>query len=464
MALPEGGDGVFFAIGSLRRDRYEINISIRIIIVTKRLLTPFSFPIKFGLRLDDPHAPSASYPMNNRINPLAGFLCIFLFIPQVASAAVAYTNSLKDTVKVLTDFTDYTTIDSDYINTPTGGYFLVDTNNGLELISTAPNYVDGLGAFNRILKASNDWKITIQSHISAFTNNQTNPFYSAGISLVKTSINGLEYPNRVDLNLCRTVGIGGSLSNSIVSSLYINNGETDKVANKNLTDAYLQFIFKASSKTLTTGYSTNGSNFSTIQSYNLGTSWGIKPTDGFTLGVAANDQPDGRVIPIYSVTPGQMYLNNLTINSPTAQENPATNQGGGVTGGSLSGSLSLGANGANGVTTVNGGFNTYMGGGVVTGGTLIFNNAYTNTNGTWILNTNILTNSGSITNTNSNTNILGGGGFTNGGNNGFTNTNSFGGGSFTNTNSIGGGSIGGVVLPPGFVTGGIVTNSNPPLN
>jgi len=401
--------------------------------------------------------------MNAGFNPLAAFLCLILLIPQVASASVAYTNSLKDTVKVLSDFTDYTTIDSDYVNTPTGGYFLVDTNNGLELLSTAPNYVDGLGAFNHVLKASNDWKITIQSHISAFTNNQTNPFYSAGISLVKTSINGLEYPNRVDLNLCRTVGIGGSLSNSIVSSLYINNGETDKIANKNLTDAYLQFIYKASSKTLTTGYSTNGSNFSTIQSYNLGAIWGIKPTDGFTLGVAANNQPDGRVIPTYSVTVGQMYLNNLTINSPTASATPTTNQGGGVTGGSLSGSLSLGA------TTVNGGgFNTYyMGGSVVDAGSLILSNAYTNTNGTWILNTNILTNSGSITNTNSDTNILGGGGFTNGGNNGFTNTNSIGGdwGSFTNTNSIGGiggGSIGG--LPPGFVPGGLVTNPNSPLN
>jgi len=442
--------------------------SIRIIIVTQRLLTPFRLPIKFGLRLVDRHIPKALYPMNNRINPLAGLLCLFLVIPfQVASAAVAYTNSLKDTVKVLTDFTDYTTIDSDYVNTPAGGYFLVDTNNGLELLSTAPNYVDGLGAFNRVLNATNDWKITIQSHISAFTNNQTNPFYSVGMSLVKTSINGLEYPNRVDLNLCRTVGMIGSLSNSIVSSLYINNGETDKVASKNLTDAYLQFNYKASSKTLTTGYSTNGSNFSTIQSYNLGAIWGIKPTDGFTLGVAANNQPDGRVIPTYSVTPGQMYLNNLTINSPTAPATPTTNQGGGI-GGSLSGSLSLGANGANGVTTVNGGFNTYMGGGVVTGGTLIFNNAYTNTNGTWILNTNILTNSGSITNTNSNTNILGGGGFTNGGNNGFTNTNSFGGGFVTNTNSVGGiggigsGSIGG--LPPGFVPGGLVTNPNSPLN
>jgi hypothetical protein len=401
--------------------------------------------------------------MNAGFNPLAAFLCLILLIPQVASAAVAYTNSLKDTVKVLSDFTDYTTIDSDYINALTNGYFLVDTNNGLELLSTAPNYVDGLGAFIRVLNTSNDWKITIQSHISAFSNNQTNPFYSAGISLVKTSINEMEYPNRVDLNLCRTIGIGGVLSNSIVSSLYINNGETDKIANKNLTDAYLQFIYKASSKTLTTGYSTNGSNFSTIQSYNLGTSWGIKPADGFTLGVAANDQPDGRAIPTYSVTVGQMYLNNLTINSPTAPANPTTNQGGGVTGGSLSGSLSLGA------TTVNGGgFNTYMGGSVVDAGTLIFNNAYTNTNGTWILNTNILTNSGSITNTNSNTNILGGGGFTNGGNNGFTNTNSSGGGSFTNTNSIGGiggGSMGGGSgLPPGFVPGGLVTNPNASLN
>ena len=406
--------------------------------------------------------------MNPRVTPLAGLLCLVsLVIPiQVASAAVAYTNSLKDTVKVLSDFTDYTTIDSDYINALTNGYFLVDTNNGLELLSTAPNYVDGLGAFNRVLNASNDWKITIQSHISAFSNNQTNPFYSAGISLVKTSINGMEYPNRVDLNLCRTIGIGGVLSNSIVSSLYINNGETDKIANKNLTDAYLQFIYKASSKTLTTGYSTNGSNFSTIQSYNLGTSWGIKPADGFTLGVTANDQPDGRVIPNYSVTPGQLYLKNLTVASSTAPANPTTNQGGGVTGGSLS----LSATTVNGA--VNASFNTYMGGSVVDAGTLIFNDAYTNTNGTWILNTNILTNSGSITNTNSNTNILGGGGFTNGGNNGFTNSNPSGGGSFTNTNfiggigggSMGGGSVGGVVLPPGFVPGGLVTNPNAPLN
>jgi len=237
-------------------------------------------------------------------------------IPSVGSVKLytfGYTNALTNSSQVSSNFTDYSTVDSDYITKPQGGSFKSSTN-GLQLISTNPNYVEGLVAYNKLLEASNNWTITIKSHISAFTNNQTNPFYCAGISLAKTSLAGVEVPNRVDLNLLRTGISGSKLSNSIVSGLYINNGESDTVTNKNLTDVYLRLNYTASNKTVASSYSTNvTNNYITIKSYNLGTSWNLTANDKLTLAIAASDQPDGRVIPNYNVVPGQIYLKNLTV-------------------------------------------------------------------------------------------------------------------------------------------------------
>lgn len=356
--------------------------------------------------------------MNNRTLIAAALSLSALIAPtQNVGAAVSYTNPLTNASNVVSDFMSYTTVDSDYINNPEGGWFVVDSNYGLELLSTLPNYVEGLATYNRPLKVSNDWTITIQSHISAFTNNQTNPYYAAGLSLIKTSSNGLEYPNRIELNLCRT-GIGGaSLNNRIVSSMFINNGETIAAANRNLTNVYLRFKYIAALRTVVSSYSTNGSNFTPIRINDLGRAWGIKKTDELTLGLAVNNQPDGREIPNYSIFPGQIYLKNLTISSPNA---PANSPQGGVSGGSLSGSLSMGTGGANSM---------YAGAVTISGGSLVFNTnpfnpPQTNSN-------------------NSNTNIIGGGGGSNGGSLSFTNTNSIGGGTSTN----GGG------LPPGLPGG-----------
>jgi hypothetical protein len=380
-------------------------------------------------------------------------------------AAVSYTNSLTNVGTLLSDFSDYSTIDSDYINTLSGGSFTVDPAYGLQLLSTAPNYVEGIGAYNRVLAASNDWTITIQSHISAFTNSQTNPYYSAGISLVKTSSNGLEYPNRVDLNLLRTGAGASTLSNSVVSSLFVQNGETDMGIGKNLTDVFLRFGYKASTRTLATSYSTNGSNFTNLQSYNLGTVWGLKSTDGLTLGVAASDQPDGRAIPTFSITSGQIYLKNLQVTSPNAA---ASNSPSAATS-STGGTLSLGGNGGS-IVTINGAalsaFNNYQGSVTLETGTLNFNtNATMNSNGVvavvngsvmsytngvlnlgngMVMSNGVIINTNTInTNTITNTNTIGGNG-----------TPPFGGGTFggsgvlTNSNSIPGG-IGSSTLPPG---------------
>jgi hypothetical protein len=321
--------------------------------------------------------------MNNRILALTGALSLTaLFAPlQNLGAAVAYTNSLTNLSLVSSNFTSYTTVDSDYINKPSGGWFVVDTNYGLELLSTNPNYVEGLVTYNRLLQASNDWTITIQSHISAFTNTQTNPYYSAGLSLIRTTTNGLEYPNRVDLNLVRSGLTGAVLSNSIVSSLFINNGETDTATNKNLTNVYLQFRYTATNKTVASAYSTNGSNFTTIQSYNLTTNWNIKATDQLTLGVTANNQPDARVTPSYNVLPGFIYLKSLIVVSTNAPTNAPQNTYSGDTlslgagasnnsfvgGGTLGGTVNLGGNGNGGISFGSGsltlgGSNSYSGG------------------------------------------------------------------------------------------------------
>ena len=357
---------------------------------------------------------SSYTPMNNRILIAAVLSLSALVAPtQNVGAAVAYTNPLTNASNVVSDFLSYTTVDSDYINNPDGGWFVVDNNYGLELLSILPNYVEGLATYNSPLQASKDWTITIQPHISAFTNNQTNPYYAAGLCLIKTSTNGLDYPNRLELNLCRT-GIGGtSLRNRIVSSIFINNGETVAVVNNNLTDVYLRLKYTALTRTVISYYSTNGSNFTPIRVNNLGLEWRIRNTDELTLGLAANDQPDGREIPNYSVFPGQMYLKNLTISSPNA---PSNSPQGGVIGGSLS----MGNGGANSM---------YAGAVTISGGSLVFNTnpfnpPQTNSN-------------------NSNTNIIGGGGGNNGGSLSPTNTNS--GGGATNTN--------GGVLPPGLPGG-----------
>ena len=327
-------------------------------------------------------------------------------------------------------------------------------------MSSNPNYVEGLGTYNRLLQASNDWTITIQSHISAFTNNQTNPYYSAGISLIQTTSNGLIYPNRVDLNLVRTGVTGASLSNSIISSLYINNGETDTAANKNLTNVYLQLRFTAANKSIVSAYSTNGSKFTTIQSYNLVSGWKIKATDQLTLGVAANDQPDGRVIPNYDVLPGMIYLNNLSVVSANAPTNIPTNN---TSGGTFGGTLSLGAGSLNtysGGLTMSNGALTVSGGATMIGGSnsvSFGDGSLQQGNGTVVLNSNNMI--GSSSNSTSGTNVLGGGTGT------INLTNSVGTlpdtGAMTNSNTFSGGiEAGGVVLPPGFVPGGLVTNSN----
>ncbi len=378
--------------------------------------------------------------MNNRITLLVGvvFLASLLPLVQNVGAAVAYTNSLTNVSLVSSNFTSYTTVDSDYINNPSGGWFVVDTNYGLELLSTNPNYVEGLGTYNRLLQASNDWTITIQPHISAFTNSQTNPYYSAGISLIHTTTNGLIYPNRVDLNLVRTGVTGATLSNSIISSIYINNGETDTATNKNLTNVYLQLRYTASNKSLASAYSTNGSNFTTIQSYNLTNSWSIKATDKLTLGIAANNQPDGREIPNYNVLPGTIYLKNLTVVSTNAPTNASQN-------GTAGGTLSLGTGGSQniysgGVTISNGGLTsnggTLMGG---SGSLSIVGGGPTNGGNLFAANTN----SGSFSNSNSNTNVLGGGTGNGTGSLNLTNTGgtppNFG----TTTNTIPGGTGGG---------------------
>ena len=355
--------------------------------------------------------------MNIRLVPFTGLLLLTALLTpiQSAGASVAYTNSLKDSVSVLTDFTDYSTINSDYIDALTGAWFLVDSNNGLTLLSTAPNYMDGIGVYNRVLTASNDWTITVKTHLSQFTNSQTNPFYTVGISLVKTSADGMEYPNRLDLNLCRSGTNGASLKNFIVSSRYINNGQLDIAINKDVPDAYLQFKYSAASKIVTTAYSTNGIRFFPIHSYYLAWIWGVRPKDAFTLALIANDQPDGRVVPSYTVIAGQMFLHELTITSRSA---PAySNQGGGVVGASLS------------IGNIGGAFNMYYGGLTLAGSSQVYTNAYTNIAGSWIFNTNVLT----------------GGGVTNGGSN-----------SLSGSNPIGGATNGGVIPPggPGGLPGG----------
>ena len=380
--------------------------------------------------------------MNDRILIVAVLLLSALVAPtQNVGAAVAYTNTLTNGSLVSSNFNSYTTVDSDYINNPSGGWFVVDSNYGLELLSTNPNYVEGLATFNRILQASNDWTITIQSHISSFTNSQTNPYYAVGLCLIKTSTNGLEYPNRLELNLCRSGIDGSKLSNRIISSMFVNNGESFVAANQNLTNVYLQFKYTAAMKSVISSYSTNGLNFTPIRINSLTREWGIKNTDVLTLGLAANNQPDGRVIPTSVIFPGQMYLNNLTISSPNASSD--TPQGSGM-GGSLSigngatnnnsqgsvigGTLSLGNGGAN---------NLYAGGVTLSGGMLVFN-------------TNPIIPPQSNSN-NSNTNILGGGGGNSGGSLSFSNTITGGGSSYTNGVGPGGGLPGSL---PGSLPGG----------
>jgi len=391
--------------------------------------------------------------MNHRILIVAVLsLTAIIASSQKAGAAVAYTNTLTNGSLVSSNFTSYTTVDSDYINNPSGGWFVVDSNYGLELLSSNPNYVEGLATYNRLLQASNDWTITIQPHISAFTNSQTNPYYAVGLCLIKTSTNGLEYPNRLELNLCRTGVDGGKLSNSIASSMFVNNGETLVTSNQNLTNVYLQFKYTAATKSVISQYSTNGLNFTPIRINSLTHEWGIKNTDVLTLGLAANNQPDGRVIPSYSILPGQMYLNNLTISSPNASSIAPPNN---TTGGTLGGTLTLGTGGSqntySGGLTINNGGVTFSGG----TGTLSLGSGSLSNGNLQVTNPN----NGSSSNSNSHTNILGGGTST------LTITNTGGTppntGSMTNANTLPGGiaGAGGIIAPPAMGSGSITVGA-----
>jgi hypothetical protein len=233
---------------------------------------------------------------------------------------------------------------------------------------------------------------------------------------------------------------------SPLSSLFINNGETDTATNKNLTNVYLQFRYTATNKTVASAYSTNGSNFTTIQSYNLTTNWNIKATDQLTLGVTANNQPDARVTSSYNVLPGFIYLKSLIVVSTNAPTNASQNTYSGATlslgagasnnsfvgGGTLGGTVNLGGNGNGGISfgsgsltlggsnSYSGGNNTNVlvfGGGSLTlggNGSLTIGGGSTNTNGFQIGNGTLTIGgsnsySGGIINTGANSNTIPGG-------------------------------------------------------
>jgi hypothetical protein len=266
-------------------------------------------------------------------------LCLLLPIlnasDDLPNTSLYYTNSLKNQFTVRQDF--------DRIG---GGFgsFEVNPENGLELLSDAPNSYSGVRVFRSALPASRAWEITAKAYvqISGETAIQTNPWYGVSLGLVKrgresdgsTSILK-SAPNRFSVALAHTDLFGGR--ETYFSTEQVTNGEYINSLGFNLanqTTALLRLRYLPSSNLLIAAYSVDdGATFFDVDSLNLETAWNLTPEDElivtlgatsspYTIGESSGDffsvfdkdsslEPSPQ--PVYSVHSGELSLSDMQI-------------------------------------------------------------------------------------------------------------------------------------------------------
>ena len=241
--------------------------------------------------------------MKNKFPLSLLFTGLVLCLPLTVSA---YFNSLTNPVSFAADFTSYSS---------GSGSFEIDPAYGLQLISIAPGGMDGIQAYNSTLSASQDWSVTVRAHISAFTNNQLNPFYRSGIIFAKL---GPDFEttaqNFVNLQLERgsESGFGESMSNSIASPLSTNGVDTPSVGTP-FEDVFLRLSYLSEGTTVDRLYSTDGITYTSLGSVNLADSWGLTAEDELVLALVGTALAyDGESMTT-SVSPGEIYLRDVSV-------------------------------------------------------------------------------------------------------------------------------------------------------
>lgn len=230
----------------------------------------------------------------------------FALLPFHSSA---YFNSLTNPASFSSDFTSYSS---------GGGTFDIDPAYGLQLTSIAPDTMDGIQAYNANFSASQNWSVTVKAHLSAFTNNQLNPFYRAGLLFAKV---GVDFPttaqNVVNLQLERgsEAGFGESMSNSITSTLSTNGVETSSavVSFGQSEDVFLRLAYLSDGATVDRSYSTDGISYTSLGTLNLADSWGLTSEDELVLALVGTAFAyDGESMTT-SISSGEIYLRDVNV-------------------------------------------------------------------------------------------------------------------------------------------------------
>jgi len=234
------------------------------------------------------------------------FTGLVLCLPLTASA---YFNSLTNPVSFAADFTSYSS---------GGGSFEIDPAYGLQVLSIAPSTTDGIEAYNTYLSASQNWSVTVRAHLSAFTNDQVNPFYRAGLLFAKV---GVDFPttaqNVVNLQLERgsEAEFGESMSNSITSTLSTNGVDASSVGTPlgQTEDVFLRLAYLSEGTTVDRSYSTDGITYTSLGTVNLFESWGLIAEDELVLALVGTAFAyDGEPMTT-SVSSGEIYLRDVSV-------------------------------------------------------------------------------------------------------------------------------------------------------
>ena len=228
------------------------------------------------------------------------------------------------------------------------GSFEVNPQNGLELLSEAPNYYQAVRVLRLPLAASRSWQITVRARVQFLggTTGQENPWYSTSVGLVKlgrssdgsTSILQ-SAANRLSVALAKT-DLHGNWGHYLSPEWYANGQKKVNALGFDLSDlgaegaVLIRLRYSADTKQLLAGYSVNnGGSFSDLWGLNLGTEWNLTANDELVIFLGGTSSPynpdsgnndfwsgfdkDNSVapppLPSYSVGSGEMYLNDFSV-------------------------------------------------------------------------------------------------------------------------------------------------------
>jgi len=240
------------------------------------------------------------------------------------------------------------------------GSFEVNPQNGLELLSEAPDSYQGVRILRATLPASRSWEMLVKAHVDVEVSQdlsptnrnaflQEHPFYAAYLALVKIARGGDGSPSIINSTPNRA-GVCLHQSDSpqgwqhYFDFYRFSGGVKRDIADIPLgsqPEILLRFRYSAAERLLTAGFSTNGGvEFFESDAVDLGVEWGLSASDEFGVYLEANGSPysvggegdfwsnfdqDNSItpapLPVYSVRSGEIFLTDFSISYvPSAAE------------------------------------------------------------------------------------------------------------------------------------------------